>query len=591
MNNPYFFLFKKIWKHAREYRSTMVVATVIISLANTLNLLEPYIFGQFINVLQQGGEDMLPRSLWYLSIFVGLTLLFWVINYPGSYLNSKVQYHIEKNFKEWYFDIVTALPVKWHKDNHSGETIDKFYRANSALSNFADNNGRYLWTIIRFFGSFIILVYVLSWLGFVSLVFCLLLIFVIIKFDTKVTKGIKENNKLNHKVASAIHDYITNIITVLTLRLKPLAQKEINRRIVRIWPVHRRVFFAEQTKWLLVSLLLTLMRFVLIALYLFQLVKTNQLILVGSIVMVYQYLQQIEDSFFNMAWQYGQIVRFKADYASIDGIVKAYNKVDKDLDKHDLPKDWQTVAVLNINFSYEYEKKQEQQIKDVSLLLKRGAKIALVGASGSGKSTLMSLLRGLYKPQSGSVWVDGKEIDGLATLKSKTSLIPQEPEIFENTILYNITAGISHHKKDVEQAVRLACFDDVVTRLPKGLNSKVNEKGVNLSGGEKQRLALARGLFTSKNSDIILLDESTSSVDVKNEMKIYQNLMFYYQEQCLIASIHKLHLIPFFNYIYVMDAGKVVEEGTLNDLLANKGEFALMWEEYQRNMKDNIDLK
>jgi len=193
----------------------------------------------------------------------------------------------------------------------------------------------------------------------------------------------------------------------------------------------------------------------------------------------------------------------------------------------------------------------------------------------------MVLLRGLLKSDRVEVTVDGKAFDSLGCLKDLSTLIPQEPETFDNTIDYNIAAGVAHQSEDTEVAAQIACFDQVVARLPRGYESHMSERGVNLSGGEKQRLALARGVFAAHSSSLILLDEPTSSVDAVNEGRIYQNLFRHFAGLCIVSSIHKLHLLTMFDWIYILDQGRVVEEGAFQELLAGQGLFAAMWQSYQ----------
>jgi ATP-binding cassette subfamily B protein len=160
-------------------------------------------------------------------------------------------------------------------------------------------------------------------------------------------------------------------------------------------------------------------------------------------------------------------------------------------------------------------------------------------------------------------------------------LIPQEPEIFENTIRYNITMGVSYDDADILKACKIACFDTVLEQLSHGLNTDIREKGVNLSGGQKQRLALARGVFAAQDSDIILLDEPTSSIDGLTERQIYGNLFKAFKGKVIIASIHRLHLLNEFDSIYMFEQGRVVESGSLDDLLNQTGPFKRLWDAYQ----------
>ena len=149
------------------------------------------------------------------------------------------------------------------------------------------------------------------------------------------------------------------------------------------------------------------------------------------------------------------------------------------------------------------------------------------------------------------------------------TLIPQDPELFNDSIGYNITLGIPTKKDEVLEVIEMAQFKNTLSRLPSGLSTNVLEKGVSLSGGEKQSLALARGLLAAKKSDIVLLDEPTSSVDSINEIRIHDNIFEKYRNKTIISSIHKLHLLPKFDYIYMFDKGKIVAEGTYGDMQKN----------------------
>jgi ABC-type multidrug transport system fused ATPase/permease subunit len=127
----------------------------------------------------------------------------------------------------------------------------------------------------------------------------------------------------------------------------------------------------------------------------------------------------------------------------------------------------------------------------------------------------------------------------------------------------------------------MACFSDVIRRLPNKIDSNIFEKGVNLSGGEKQRLALARGLMACDDKSIILLDEPTSSVDTKNELKIFQNIFEKFKKKSIVASIHRLHLLALFEEVYFFREGKVIASGSFDELLKNSAEFNEIWQKYQ----------
>ncbi|HMI64335.1 MAG TPA: ABC transporter ATP-binding protein, partial [Puia sp.] len=172
--------------------------------------------------------------------------------------------------------------------------------------------------------------------------------------------------------------------------------------------------------------------------------------------------------------------------------------------------------------------------------------------------------------------VDG-DTESLDQLNETVTLFPQEPEIFENTLAYNITLGLPFSEEEILQVCNSAHLTEVIHQLPLGLESDIREKGVNLSGGQKQRLALARGILAARDSDLILLDEPTSSVDPRTEALIYEGLFKAFSDKAIISSIHRLHLLARFDYVYILHQGRIVAEGGFEDLRDHNPVFQEMW--------------
>jgi ABC-type multidrug transport system fused ATPase/permease subunit len=254
-----------------------------------------------------------------------------------------------------------------------------------------------------------------------------------------------------------------------------------------------------------------------------------------------------------------------------------------------LPQRWHQIQIQNLNYVHEVDGSSTEEnsyrpgLQELNIQIERGKRIALIGESGSGKSTLLALLRGLYAPKPGlQLRVDQRAYDKLDVLADSITLFPQEPEIFENTIEYNITLGLPFSKEEVMKVCETAHFSEVVDQLPSGLESNIREKGVNLSGGQKQRLALARGVLAAKDSDIVLLDEPTSSVDPKTELLIYERMFQDFADKAIVSALHRLHLLVHFDYVYVMENGRVVDEGTFEYLREHSVAFQEMWKHQEQ---------
>lgn len=559
--HPLRYLQKTIWRYAGSARRRFALSYSLSLCAWIIELIKPLIFGTIINELQRGGEDVFDRLLGLLALYFSVPLAFWLFHGTARYLERTAAFEVVKNFQTRTFQMVTELPLKWQKEHHSGDTIDRLKKATAAISSTSQENYANISMVVRILGAFIAILWLSPVIGITMALCCILIWRISVFFDQRILHWIQAIDLRDHKVASTLHDYVTNIITVITLRLEKLSQTQVAKRIAETYEPWRRLVIVDEFKWFSVSMGVAAMELALVVGYLYQKTHSTELFLVGNFTMLVQYILQLDYAFFDFAWRYQDMVKesthlqasepLVADHAASSGLA-----VPATIEK------WRQISIRNLNFTYRDESDEEQHLSEVALSIKRGQKIALVGESGSGKSTLMVLLRGLMPADSVELTVDGVAYDDLRVLRDVTTLIPQDPEIFENTIEYNITAGVTRHHEDVEIAAQLARFDDVVAALPDGYASKINEKGVNLSGGQKQRLALARGIFSAENSSLILMDEPTSSVDQMNEQKIYEGLFRHFASRCIISSVHKLHLLPLFDTVVVMAEGRVVEART-----------------------------
>lgn len=222
------------------------------------------------------------------------------------------------------------------------------------------------------------------------------------------------------------------------------------------------------------------------------------------------------------------------------------------------------------NLSFTYEASSQKAIDNLSLTIPSGKKLALVGPSGSGKSTLINLILAFYKPQEGSIEIDGLNLDdiNLKQLRTNTGHLSQDPFIFEGTILDNITFGNPEASlEEVNDALEQAILSDFIQTLPKGINTQIGEKGVRLSGGQKQRLAIARVLIT--NPRILILDEPTSNLDKKTEDQLQHSLNNVMKGRTVITIAHRLWTIDNSDIIVFIDEGKIQDFGSHDYLYQN----------------------
>lgn len=231
------------------------------------------------------------------------------------------------------------------------------------------------------------------------------------------------------------------------------------------------------------------------------------------------------------------------------------------------------------DLSFTYSKGAEKVLQHLDLQIPARSTIGIAGPTGAGKSTLIKLLLRLYDPTQGNIELDGVNLKdwNLQHLRKQIALVSQDTYLFHGTIAENIAYGIPDASREaILQAARQAALHDFIHQLPLGYETLVGERGIKLSGGQRQRLSLARAIL--KNAPILLLDEATSAVDTQTEQAIQDNLQALCAGKTAIIIAHRLSTLRLADTIYVLDAGKVVEQGSHESLIARKGKYALLWE-------------
>jgi ABC-type multidrug transport system fused ATPase/permease subunit len=242
----------------------------------------------------------------------------------------------------------------------------------------------------------------------------------------------------------------------------------------------------------------------------------------------------------------------------------------------DVPRTRGEVVFEGVTFAYDG---RGHALSDVSFIARSGDVIGIVGPTGAGKSTLVSLLPRFYDPRKGRILLDGRDIREirLASLRSHISIVLQEPLLFSGTISENIRYGhLEAGEHDVQDAARAANAHDFIAALPSGYETRVGEKGVGLSGGERQRIAIARAFL--KDAPILVLDEPTSSIDSRTEGVILDALDRLMVGRTTFMIAHRLSTIRGPDRVIVLDGGRIVEEGSIAELIGSGGLFSRLWE-------------
>jgi len=296
---------------------------------------------------------------------------------------------------------------------------------------------------------------------------------------------------------------------------------------------------------------------------------------IGDFVMVNAYLLQLYQPLNMLSWVWRILRQAFTDIEQMYGLLAEASEVEDKPDAPVLKPGPGRVVFEHVDFAYD---PRRPILNDVSFEIPGGRTIAIVGPTGGGKSTIARLLFRFYDPQSGSVQIDGQDLRNVSqdSVRRAIGVVPQDTVLFNDTIRYNIRYGRwDASDAEVEAAARLAQIDSFIRMSPKGYETPVGERGLKLSGGEKQRVAIARTVL--KAPPILVLDEATSALDSHTEHEIQEALERVSRNRTSLVIAHRLSTIISADEIIVLDQGRIAERGTHAQLLASGGLYASMW--------------
>ncbi len=549
---------KRFWPYIKEYKLQylFVLFGIILTVAATIataQIMKPLMDDMFISKKQEM-LYIIPISLIviYFAKSLGRYIQTVFMNYIGQ--------HIMSRLREILLYKIITLDMSFLYKNRSGELISRVVNDIGRIEYFVSNMLPELFresiTVIGLIGY---VIYLNSMLAFYSLILVPLIIYPLILIARKL-------KKYSHRSQEKSADVVTRLTEVFNngeiIKANATEDYELRRFSVENWK-----FFKINMKSTYVGELVSPMMEIIGA------VGLAAVIFIGGKEVYADRMSVGEFTAFLTAvgLVFQPIRRISSIYRRIQDAIAASERVFEILDTKNLIADgkellreniWQ-VEFKNIVLKY----KDYHALNNVSIMINKGEKIALVGDSGGGKSTFINMLLRFYDPDSGEITINGKNIKEFNSdsLKHHISLVTQRIYIFQDTLAANVAYGQEIDETRVNQALSLADATVFVDSLENGIHTKMEEFGANLSGGQRQRVAIARAIY--KHSSLLLFDEATSALDNESEKRIQASLDKYTKDKISITIAHRLSTIEHADKILVMQKGSIVASGTHQELL------------------------
>ncbi|WP_033018162.1 lipid A export permease/ATP-binding protein MsbA [Pseudoalteromonas sp. BSi20652] len=565
-------IYKRLVSYVGTYKSVAFVAIIGMIGYSAMDALFIQLMKPFIDQgLNQRNTEVLKYAPF---VVIALVLGRGVFNFMSSYCLSYVGSQVVRSLRQELFEHILHLPVSFHDKNSTGDLISKITFDTEQVQQAIT---KALLIVVRE-GAFVVfllaVMFYTSWK--LSLIFLVIipLVAIIVAVVSKRFRHISKN------IQSAMGQ-VTRSSEQMLSGHKVIhgfggQDQEINHFSKINNHNRQQRIKMDATKALSVSIIQILaasaMAVILWAVSLPSMIDTitsgDFMALIASMMMLLRPLKQLANV--NSDMQRG-ISAAQSIFLVLD------EEMEKDTGTVSVDKVKGLIEVKNVTFKY--PTKDEAVLNDLSLTIKAGESIALVGRSGSGKSTISNLLPRYYDLELPSeILLDGIALQDykLTDLRRQFALVSQQVVLFNDTIANNICYGIKHDvsEKELEQVAKQAHVWEFVKDLPEQLNTMVGENGVMLSGGQRQRIAIARAIL--KDAPILILDEATSALDTESEKLIQQALETLMKDKTSIVIAHRLSTIENSDRIYVVDNGRVIESGDHNSLLANDGTYSAL---------------
>ncbi len=559
-----------LWRLMKGYHWLYLGAAALLAVATLARTGIALVIRRFVDDVILAGNYGSTLTM-IIVIFIGLAFIQGIFTFLSGWLTSKTAESVTRRLRNFLFDHLQRLPYAYHAESQTGDLISRATSDVDAVNRFFSEQaigiGRIL---LLFIVNFAAILQLNTRLALYSVIAIPAIIGVSIYFFSKVSKAYEKYQEQEASLSSRLQENLTGIRVVKAFARQGHEQYKFDQENWEKFKLGKKLLSIHSLFWPVSDIICGIQ--MLSSFFIGALFALNGEISVGTYL---AFTSMVILIIWPIRGLGRLIVQTSTGMVSYSRVAELLKQEREPLTTGDYKPEGSVegeIIFKNVYFAYE---KDNPVLEDINFVCKPGEVIALLGSTGSGKTSLVNLLPRFYDPTGGVITLDGVNITRYPRkyLRSQIGIVEQEPFLFSRSIRENITYGVHREVSDDEviQAAKFAAIHEVIETFPIGYDTMVGERGVTLSGGQKQRVAIARALL--KNPRILILDDSTSSVDTETEAQIRTALEHLMQNRTTFIIAHRIQSVMDADLILVFDKGKIVQKGKHSELMKASGMY------------------